>query len=1033
MIGAADGTEPLPATFLCRVVLPTGIARLQTFSQDHTVPHAIRILLDKMERSGGYSASSHTAAEGAGDWVLQVPATGEVLYEEDGCLEATQYVRTFLQYRRMPLLRLCRAAEAATYRNSLEPPNADAESVSHALLGHPLSWSSESAEVIHFRRAMMMLRPTEQVEYEAAKVHRMLPTYTDPTTPLATLPSTFMVKIYLKGQDIAKGFMSTKSQKVSELRDLAHGHYVRTLKDDAYTAEQMVLKFLGANEYLDGGDLIDYSTVRLCLKRSKEIRLRLLPHPWLHEPPPPPSPSVQASSFSMPPMPASPTAFPSVWSLSPHTKLRIRIVSLENMGTAAQLLTSFVKGKAQAQNATWNLHVAAGVYNGGLELCPPVQTSTIACDEASNPQWNEWLQLDLSVCHAPQAARACFTIYGRPANARKDLAPVPLGWVALPLYDHKDLLSSGLHHLRLWPGAEANPIGAPTENVSAYGPETPVLYVQFETFSAPLVLPEAFGVVTDGTSADPQRMPSPEVIKRLKVLIEQDPLAELTKEDKAIIWTHRHFILSSPIALPKFLQSVSWADHRQVQEMHALLGRWAPLKPVAALELLDAKFADAQIRSYAVGCLEDFSDNDLEMYVLQLVQVLKYEARHDSALARFLLRRALSSPHLVGHQFFWCLKAEMHLPEVSERFGLLLQEYLRSCGPHRQDVELQCNVERMLVASAELVKTVKKGERKAVLQAELRKMTFPPRFPLPLGPRFECSGLRIEKCKTMDSKKVPLWLVFTNADPVGADLYVIFKCGDDLRQDQLTLQMLRIMERRWERAGLDLQLSAYLCVATGDELGFIEVVLNSDTTANITKEYAGGASGAFAKEPMDLFLREHNTSKDTYRKAVDTFLVSLAGYCVATYVLGIGDRHNDNVMLAKTGHLFHIDFGHFLGNFKSKFGIKRERAPFVFTPDFAYVLGEKGSDDYGRFTDLCGQAYNVIRQHANEFINLFQLMLSTGIPELQKAEDIGWLRECMLIGASDETASGHFANKIQVALTTRTTQLNNAVHILAHS
>ena len=75
----------------------------------------------------------------------------------------------------------------------------------------------------------------------------------------------------------------------------------------------------------------------------------------------------------------------------------------------------------------------------------------------------------------------------------------------------------------------------------------------------------------------------------------------------------------------------------------------------------------------------------------------------------------------------------------------------------------------------------------------------------------------------MDSKKVPLWLHFVNADPVGDDVVVIFKCGDDLRQDQLTLQILRIMERRWERAGLDLRLSPYLCVATGDEVGFIEV------------------------------------------------------------------------------------------------------------------------------------------------------------------------------------------------------------------
>lgn len=44
-------------------------------------------------------------------------------------------------------------------------------------------------------------------------------------------------------------------------------------------------------------------------------------------------------------------------------------------------------------------------------------------------------------------------------------------------------------------------------------------------------------------------------------------------------------------------------------------------------------------------------------------------------------------------------------------------------------------------------------------------------------------------------------------------------------------------------------------------------------------------------------------------------------------------------MINKTnGNLFHIDFGHFLGNVKSKYGIKRERDPFVFTKEMAKFI-----------------------------------------------------------------------------------------------
>jgi phosphatidylinositol kinase/protein kinase (PI-3 family) len=102
-----------------------------------------------------------------------------------------------------------------------------------------------------------------------------------------------------------------------------------------------------------------------------------------------------------------------------------------------------------------------------------------------------------------------------------------------------------------------------------------------------------------------------------------------------------------------------------------------------------------------------------------------------------------------------------------------------------------------------------------------------------------------------------------------------------------------------------------------------------------------------------------------------------------------------------------IDFGHFLGNIKRKFGIKRERAPFVLTPDFVYVMGTRTSDNFAFFQDLCVRAYLVLRRKANLFLNLFAMMLSTGIPELKSAEDIAYLRDALCLDMSEEVRSSH--------------------------
>lgn len=208
-------------------------------------------------------------------------------------------------------------------------------------------------------------------------------------------------------------------------------------------------------------------------------------------------------------------------------------------------------------------------------------------------------------------------------------------------------------------------------------------------------------------------------------------------------------------------------------------------------------------------------------------------------------------------------------------------------------------------------------------------------------------SIDFNKTEIKESANKPIILTLKNSTN---NKKILLK-NECLKKDYIITKIISLIDHILKRRlGIDFHIINYNILPSEENNGIIEIVENAETLFNI-------ANGK--KFSIQNFIIESNPEL-TVKQIRDKFVRSTAAYCVITYLLGIGDRHLDNIMVHKSGSLFHIDYGYIFGN------DPKLTDPFIrITPGMLDAMGGENSLHYKHFKELCVKIYEVLRQHIN--------------------------------------------------------------------
>jgi phosphatidylinositol 3-kinase len=325
-----------------------------------------------------------------------------------------------------------------------------------------------------------------------------------------------------------------------------------------------------------------------------------------------------------------------------------------------------------------------------------------------------------------------------------------------------------------------------------------------------------------------------------------------------------------------------------------------------------------------------------------------------------------------------------------------------------------------------------------------------------LNPNKIIDRLLLEKVRVFRSNTSPFLMMYKTKDDGKYNL--IYKDGDDLRTDVLIMQMIYLMDTLMKSLNVDLKLTVYQILAYGSSDGIMECVDDSETVQALLQSHSNKLYNYFLNLTLERAQKEnpqlktlsvHSDVKQSAYKDIsnqeiamaiqridpsimNNYIESLAGYCVITYLLGIGDRHLENLMIDKNGKLFHIDFGYAMGE-----DPKWNPPLFKLTNEMINAMGGVQSEYYTYFENKCVTYFITLRKHSKLLLNLMHLMVDSniivnpkkGIP--LKRESLDMLAQRLILNENEKKAEIYFKKLMKECINSNLGVIYDKIHVMA--